>query len=208
MSSGASVNALQRLVEQLKLEAGVERIKVRRRERPFLGARRRPAPAPPAVPGPQGEAAGDPGRLAAEPAERERGGPAPGERPRRAGRRRGSDAVGGREDCAPGPGSLRGLAGVRARAGPSRGRAPGGVGTWARGEAGPAWWARGEGPVPAGVVRGRVPRGLFIFSDVDSDPGAEGSRTDPRGPVTQGALGWPGLRGCAKMESRDAEAAE
>lgn len=28
MSSGASVNALQRLVEQLKLEAGVERIKV------------------------------------------------------------------------------------------------------------------------------------------------------------------------------------
>lgn len=30
MSSGASVNALQRLVEQLKLEAGVERIKVRR----------------------------------------------------------------------------------------------------------------------------------------------------------------------------------
>ncbi|XP_072583777.1 guanine nucleotide-binding protein G(I)/G(S)/G(O) subunit gamma-10 isoform X2 [Vulpes vulpes] len=27
MSSGASVNALQRLVEQLKLEAGVERIK-------------------------------------------------------------------------------------------------------------------------------------------------------------------------------------
>ncbi|XP_073662505.1 guanine nucleotide-binding protein G(I)/G(S)/G(O) subunit gamma-10 isoform X1 [Tursiops truncatus] len=29
MSSGASVSALQRLVEQLKLEAGVERIKVR-----------------------------------------------------------------------------------------------------------------------------------------------------------------------------------
>ncbi|XP_059513628.1 guanine nucleotide-binding protein G(I)/G(S)/G(O) subunit gamma-10 isoform X2 [Myotis daubentonii] len=37
MSSGASVYALQRLVEQLKLEAGVERIKVRRR-RPLLGA--------------------------------------------------------------------------------------------------------------------------------------------------------------------------
>lgn len=36
MSSGASVYALQRLVEQLKLEAGVERIKVRRR-RPLLG---------------------------------------------------------------------------------------------------------------------------------------------------------------------------
>ncbi|XP_070287008.1 guanine nucleotide-binding protein G(I)/G(S)/G(O) subunit gamma-10 isoform X1 [Myotis yumanensis] len=39
MSSGASVYALQRLVEQLKLEAGVERIKVRRR-RPLLGAER------------------------------------------------------------------------------------------------------------------------------------------------------------------------
>lgn len=35
MSSGASVNALQRLVEQLKLEAGVERIKVRRVAAPF-----------------------------------------------------------------------------------------------------------------------------------------------------------------------------
>lgn len=52
MSSGASVNALQRLVEQLKLEAGVERIKVRRAAAPFgqgagtslppCGGRRRP----------------------------------------------------------------------------------------------------------------------------------------------------------------------
>lgn len=40
MSSGASVSALQRLVEQLKLEAGVERIKVR--PAPGLGRGDRP----------------------------------------------------------------------------------------------------------------------------------------------------------------------
>lgn len=38
MSSGASVHALQRLVEQLKLEAGVERIKVSGRQRVSQGA--------------------------------------------------------------------------------------------------------------------------------------------------------------------------
>ena len=42
MSSGASVSALQRLVEQLKLEAGVERIKVRLA--PGLGRGDRPLP--------------------------------------------------------------------------------------------------------------------------------------------------------------------
>lgn len=47
MSSGASVNALQRLVEQLKLEAGVERIKVRRAAAPFpRGAVTAPPPPP------------------------------------------------------------------------------------------------------------------------------------------------------------------
>lgn len=43
MSSGASVNALQRLVEQLKLEAGVERIKVRRAGAPFPRGAETPA---------------------------------------------------------------------------------------------------------------------------------------------------------------------
>lgn len=47
MSSGASVSALQRLVEQLKLEASVERIKVRPSPAPGLGAWKPPAPAPP-----------------------------------------------------------------------------------------------------------------------------------------------------------------
>ncbi|KAI5138500.1 guanine nucleotide-binding protein G(I)/G(S)/G(O) subunit gamma-10 isoform X1 [Manis pentadactyla] len=42
MSSGAGVNALQRLVEQLKLEAGVERIKVRRAAAPFARGDRPP----------------------------------------------------------------------------------------------------------------------------------------------------------------------
>lgn len=46
MSSGASVSALQRLVEQLKLEAGVERIKVRLA--PGLGRGDRPLPPRPA----------------------------------------------------------------------------------------------------------------------------------------------------------------
>ena len=49
MSSGASVSALQRLVEQLKLEAGVERIKVRPAPAPGLGVRRPPAPARPSA---------------------------------------------------------------------------------------------------------------------------------------------------------------
>lgn len=115
MSSGASVNALQRLVEQLKLEAGVERIKVRRAGTPFLGARKPPAPAPPAVPGPQGgrpAAAGGWLLSGAGGAQRDRGARLL-ERPRGVARRCGSDAVGGEEDGAPGPGSLLGLAGPR-----------------------------------------------------------------------------------------------
>lgn len=41
------MSALQRLVEQLKLEASVERIKVRPSPAPGLGAWKPPAPAPP-----------------------------------------------------------------------------------------------------------------------------------------------------------------
>lgn len=146
------MNALQRLVEQLKLEAGVERIKVRRAGTPFPrgaeAARSRPACRPRAA---SGEAGGR-GRVAAEPAERGRGA-RPLERPRGVGRRGGSDAVGGGEDGAPGPGSLLGLAGPRRPLG------------WRRGLRGsrPGLVAREDRPVPARVVRDRVPLGASHF---------------------------------------------
>lgn len=119
MSSGAGVNALQRLVEQLKLEAGVERIKVRRAAAPFArgdwppGRRRR-------------------GRVRSRWPPRRRAGAAERVELERGGRR----AAGGCEDGVLGPDSPHGLGGVGAPAGPAETQAPGRGGP--RKQAGPA----------------------------------------------------------------------